>query len=298
MYSRVIQIRPGAAMTPKILILLVLLTALSFSCDSRKAASHPEPRGKQTGGPARACVPEAELLAANIVQGTQVLPGDEDAKAVMMVFSNGELCTGAAISENVILTAAHCVVKGDPSNTSVMLYPSLSCESGFNRAKYSIPAVKIIVHEDYNPKVEANLTSGDLALVVLATKLPAGYPIYKIAAPSEVIEDVLLLYGYGKTGSNEKGAGILRNTTVQKYFKDEVNKKVKIDQQNAPGICQGDSGGPSLVMVGGELKILGVNSYVTGDSKDVCNRESYQVLVWSYDNWLQEKLKTTLLPKL
>ena len=204
-------------MTLKYLAFLTLACTMTFSCDTTSKSSGGESRGKESGKPSGSCIPEAKLLAANIIQGTEVRPGDEDSKAVMMVFSNGELCTGSAISDYVILTAAHCVVKGNTSNTSVIFYPSLSCESGFNRATYSIPVTKIVVHPDYNAKLEADVTKGDLAVVTLASKIPDGYKVYKIANPDEVIDDPLLMYGYGKTGSNQKGAGILRRTVIQNY---------------------------------------------------------------------------------
>ena len=145
-------------MNLKFLAFLTVACAMTFSCDTNSKSSGGDPRGKPSGKLARSCIPEAELLAANIIQGTEVRLSDEDSKAVMMVFSNGELCTGSAISEYAILTAAHCVVKGDTSNTSVIFYPSLSCESGFNRATYSVSASKIVVHPVYESKLEADVT--------------------------------------------------------------------------------------------------------------------------------------------
>jgi trypsin len=288
-----LNIRPGDAMTLKKLFLLVLISAAAFSCDTSSKSSDGDTRGNQAGRPARSCIPESELIAPNILQGVKVKPEDSDSKAVVLVFNKSQICTGAAIADNVILTAAHCVVDGNSSSVRVFFYPSMSCESGFNLKKHSMSVAKLFVHEEYDPNLEADKTRGDIALVVLSEKIPEGYPVYKIANPNQLVDDPLLMYGYGKTGSKERGAGILRKTVIanSQYSVDVLNEQVRIEQKNMPGICQGDSGGPSLVMVNGELMILGINSYVNGESGNVCNGSSYQVLAFSFNSWLEGKLK-------
>lgn len=276
-------------------LLILVITAGFFSCSSGSSSGEKVPRGKQSGNVARNCIPEAELLAGGIIGGSLVKPTDEDSKTVMMVISNGELCTGSAISDNVILTAAHCVVSGKRENTFVAFYPSLSCESGFSPAKHAMGVSKIVVHEDYDPKVEADVTSADIALVFLDGKVPAGYPIYKIASPENAIEDALVMYGYGRTGSNSGGAGMLRKTIIQSadYKIDRPTKKINVRQSNGVGICQGDSGGPSLILVKGELEILGINSYVVGSKNDICNNSSFETLVSEYTGWISQKMSAT-----
>ena len=273
-------------------LVLCLISASILSCDSGSKAGEKIPHGKQSGNSARSCIPEAELLAAGIIGGKPVQQTDDDAKTVLMIISNGELCTGAPIAENIILTAAHCLVGGKKENTFAAFYTSLSCESGFNRNTHSLRVAKILVHEDYNPKVEADITTADIALVFLESKIPAGYPIYKIASPDQVIEDVLVMYGYGRTGSKKGGSGILRKAIINSsdYKIDRPNKKISVSQSNGVGICQGDSGGPSLVMIDGEYQILGINSYVVGSKDDICNNASYETLVSEYSNWIKAHL--------
>ena len=278
-------------------VLLCLSCVSILSCDNGSKAGEKLPPAKQSDQ-ARNCIPEAELMAGGITGGTLVKQGDNDAKTVMMVVSNGELCTASAISDRVLLTAAHCVATGKKENTFAAFYASLSCESGFNRNTNSIGVTKIVVHEDYNSGVEADVTSGDIALVFLDSKIPEGYPIYKIADPDKVIEDALIMYGYGRTGSKLGGAGMLRKTLIAStsYKIQRDDKKINVTQSNGIGICQGDSGGPSLVMIEGEAQILGINSYVVGSKDDICGNQSYETLVAPYTDWIKARLAEVPAP--
>lgn len=275
---------------PRLCIGLCLVLCLALGACNQGSSSrerNPLARKNETN---RTCVPENELLAANIVGGQLVQPSDEDSKTVMMLVSGGMLCTAVAIDKKVLLTAAHCIA-GNKSNTYVSFYPSVSCESGYNKTKYIQGISELIVHSDFDPKATAENMIADIALVILEEELPLGYSIYKIANPLASLAE-LHLYGYGRTGSKSGGAGILRKTSIDQslYKISFTDNKVEINQSGASGICQGDSGGPSFVKIEGEMQVLGINSYVVGPENDVCAKESFQTLVNSYNSWIESKL--------
>lgn len=278
-------------MSPLKIILLCLAFILS-ACNPGSRSEERDPLAK-TNNSKRTCIPESELMAANIVGGQLVVQNDDDAKLVMMLVSNGHMCTAAAIGKKVLLTAAHCIA-GNKMNTFVSFYPSVSCESGYNKNLYVQGISETIVHEDYDSSKTADKMKGDIALVFLENDIPDGYTIHKIADPGKIFQDSsMFLYGYGKTGSKAGGAGMLRKTILNRALYDIIlaDKKIKIDQTSGSGICQGDSGGPVFVNnTEGEMQILGVNSYVVGPEQDICSKHSYQTLVHAYKDWIELKL--------
>lgn len=281
-----------------ILLLTIVLTLMA--CHSGSRSGERDPTIKKTDNSKRTCVPESELLAGGIVGGDVVHQSDDDAKMVMMLVSNGQMCTAVAIGKRVILTAAHCVA-GNKTNTFVSFYSSVSCESGFNKNLYTQGISETFIHADYDAALPPEKMTGDIALVVLENDIPFGYSIYKIVDPDKIHQwSDMYLYGYGKTGSNEGGAGMLRKTILNSSMF-EINtqaKKVKVNQAGGNGICQGDSGGPAFVNNNdGEKQILGVNSYVLGPENDICSKFSYQTLVYSYKNWIDSKLATLSQPQ-
>lgn len=272
---------------------ILFCSALLFSgCNSGSNSSGRIPLVKKTDSK-RTCVPESELLAGGIVGGQIVEQADGDSKMVMMLVSNGQMCTAVAIGKRIILTAAHCIV-GNKTNTFVSFYSSVSCESGFNKNLYTQGISETFVHSSYNPESAPENMAGDVALVVLENDIPEGYSIYTIVDPEKIHPaSEMYLYGYGKTGSNAGGAGMLRKTTLSSssFDIDLIAKKIKVNQAGGNGICQGDSGGPSFVNnLDGEKQILGVNSYVMGPENDICSKFSYQTLLSSYKDWIASKI--------
>lgn len=275
----------------KLLLFVMPLIVFLTSCqpNSRSANSNPKARKTEAN---RTCVPESELLSANISGGNTVQPQDIDSNAVIMLVSGGQLCTAAAIDKRVLLTAAHCIA-GNRSNTYASFYASVSCESGYNKNKHIKGIVETIVHEEFDSSAKPDEMKADIALVILEEDIPAEYAVYNIADPAQLVDSSeLYLYGYGRTGSNTGGAGILRRATIDRqHFEINFSKnKIKINQTAGSGICQGDSGGPALVKINGEYQILGVNSYVVGPENDICSKYSYQTLISTYKDWINYKL--------
>ncbi|MGZ3727551.1 MAG: S1 family peptidase [Pseudobdellovibrio sp.] len=234
------------------------------------------------------CTPEAELLASGIVKGDIVQKGDADDKSAVMLLGANSLCTAAPIGQDVLLTAAHCV-GDDASVMQAAFYPSMSCESGFNITKYSIGVSRVVKHPGYDTSLPVEKRVNDIALVFLKSKIPDGYPIYRIADPNYLTDlNQMFLYGFGIVGENQGGRGILRKAVIEsrRYSINFPDSKIEVNQMNNSGFCMGDSGGPAFVKINDEMQILGVNSYVSGHEGNICNGFGFQTLVKPYSDWI------------
>ena len=239
------------------------------------------------------CVPEKDLLVSGIVGGNVVQSSASDSKNAIMILSDkNQLCTSTALSRTVLLTAAHCL--SDASKAVALTSSTLSCESGFDVTVNQIKARKLVVHEDYSSDISAGDSANDVALVFLEKPLPSSYPIFSIADLTTLTkENSLYLWGFGEINNNSGGDGQLRKTQISAddYSINNDMKKVVIDQSSGHGICHGDSGGAAFVKQDGQLKILGVNSYVVGpEGSGLCNGKAYLTLATEYQAWIQKQI--------
>ena len=267
---------------------VVALTSLFILSCAKKIDKTTEQLNQKT------CSPESELMTAGIVGGSRVNQSDADSKKVVLTLIGSSTCTASAITPNVLITAAHCVNSFSKKSSAVAVFrTSVSCESGFDIRSDSMRITKVVAHPDYQPSFVGS--EADIALVFLESSVPQGYPIYKIADPALVTQSsTIYFWGFGDVDFKKGGAGILRRTQVPRedFEIDEYAKKVKIDQSKGRGVCSGDSGGPGIVVQNGEYKILGINSFVSGEFDSTkCKDEGYLVLAKPFIPWIKSVLK-------
>ena len=229
-----------------------------------------------------------------IVNGSAVSALDPDSKqAVLLIIRRGkdiQSCTGAPISNRVILTAAHCLKGADKTSVTVVFHPEMTCASGYDISK-SIPSTDILVHKKYDGKSNAD---SDLGLVKLAAPIPASYPVQSIYdGESPVSSDQVLMIGYGISNEGAEDSLFLRKVT--KSFKNQTSlreQNIIFDQRgDSGGVCSGDSGGPVYVQVDGQYKIIGINSVVAAkDEKTACHGVSVGMYMPSFSDWVKENI--------
>ncbi len=201
----------------------------------------------------------AGFLLAQAAPGHAVVGGRPGAAqgtshTVMLVSTRGASCSGTALAQDLILTAAHCVAP--PGSYAVAI-----TGSGPPRL---IPALRIVVHPGFDPDQFRNRhPTPDLALVKLASPLPPSFRPAVLTQdntlPQRGAEYLIAGYGMASDGADET-AGTLRCTSLPTIgTTGGIMARLASPMSNA-GACTGDSGGPAFV---GNL-LAGVIGWATG----------------------------------
>lgn len=177
------------------------------------------------------------------------------------------ICTGSLISQDIVLTAAHCV--SEPGEYAVQLKADTLFEDG---ELLSVSAVWS------SPRYDKRSIQNDLGLLLIQTPVLDVTPV-QVAKKSQTAKiDKLsnfVIYGWG-LDQNKKLPTFLRYSKVKqqkkaalKYFSAKqfnvkttlaVGKYLK-NERVYSGVCNGDSGGPLVVTLGGVETLVGVASY-------------------------------------
>lgn len=195
------------------------------------------------------------------------------------------ICTGTIISEDTVMTAAHCMP--DPKGSLEVRF-GLKILDGSGRFK-SAHVSGYKANELYKSHSENTKETHDIALVHFDGGLPAGFVPAEILQSDNVLEDgaIVTLSGYGvSNGVTNQGSGILRKVDVNILHADFSKSEVEIDQSASKGACYGDSGGPAFVQSGKQLFVWGV----TSRGANGCASTSVYTKATAYRSWISKTM--------
>lgn len=229
-------------MIEKVLILALALVAVSAdvgnpAADKPWAWKSPQPQ----------ITPREDDFITKIVGGQEATPHEYPFQVALFIGA-GFFCGGSLISDQWILTAAHCM-SGQKKATVILGAHNLRKHE---ESQQSIHATHFVVHENWNSYRIQN----DIALI----KLPHPVEFNEFISPAKLADTdqpVGTLHtatGWGKySDSVPSTSPYLREVsrpsiTVNKcaaYFGSIVtHKQICIDTKGGHGACNGDSGGP------------------------------------------------------
>jgi secreted trypsin-like serine protease len=205
---------------------------------------------------------------------------------VMIVSTRGNVCTGTALSRDVVLTAAHCV--HPPASYRVMA-------DGI--AAPGLPLLSRAVHPRYDAgHYRSGRVTADVALLKLERPLPASVVPAALAPDRRAAPgDRFVIAGIGATvHQSETGMGVPRQAVLVATGR-PGNLQIRLvdpatrDARAGLGACTGDSGGPAFVEHEGRYAVIGVVSWSTGPGgSDGCGGLTGVTPLSLYRSWIAD----------
>lgn len=221
-----------------------------------------------------------------IIGGWEARPSDRVQESIVAIYdaTESQLCTGSLLSNNLVLTAAHCI--GPNIESMYVFFDTKVTEKSIRR---QIDKVEISPY--WASRQNADKNTGDIALVHFIGDVPAGFKPAQLlsAANGRALKKgaEVVLAGYGiSNGITGVGAGILRVTRVKIEDPDFSASEVKLNQTGGTGACHGDSGGPAYVTIKGHHYLWGVTSRGVDDERNDCSQFSAYTNALFYKTWI------------
>ncbi len=224
--------------------------------------------------------------AAAIVGGGGA-PAENISRAIVTIIgSRGTFCSGSLIAQDLVLSAAHCVMPG--ADYKVIL-------PGETPPRL-LDVKRMASHPQFNVAgILAHRASADVALLQLAAPSPAskepapfGAPVIpiQIGARFTIAGVGVVRRGDGKSGGTILAADLAvtgKPGTLQIRLADPLTNNLR----DGLGACTGDSGAPVFEMQAGRAVIIGVVSWSTGaDNADGCGGLTGVTPLTLYREWI------------
>lgn len=241
----------------------------------------------------------------NIIGGFQVLPSDPLRKHVVLLRSytvkevtdkkpdNFSMCTGIVVSQQHILTAAHCLPEDSKTGRMVMEIHFTTDLTERDEEHVVAYAIKMKEHEEYQMGKRSHF---DLAMLKISKPIPEDYePVTILPASVELVAgDMVVALGFGLKSDSPKIESTSLNKVTGVPVLEDQGTQILLDQTSGKGICSGDSGGPTFFYYQGRPYLLGVNESVVGltpSSKPTCRSHGLIVKAQTFKPWILKAIK-------
>jgi hypothetical protein len=194
-------------------------------------------------------IPGANLVVNGTREPTHVLLSEAQQLAVVAIGergSEGGVCSGALIAEDVVLSAVHCTEDIDATHFTILF--------GIDDLA---PVLQVaVVEKTENP-------DHDIAMLRLASHPADAIDVQPIAVFGGTLleSDVGEIFEQSGYGATETGDSNGRFFVAEPFYGFE-DDYLMVNGEGRHGVCFGDSGGPSLRQtVDGDVRVMGALSW-------------------------------------
>lgn len=246
----------------------------------------------------------AYYLEPRIIGGEEAVEGEVPWQVALFI-SDGEtsrFCGGSIVSEDWVVSAAHCVTDGDEVITGAHEVISGVLKLSEAAAEHVVEVARIEVHPDYN---EASTgLEHDIALLKLSEPLDLDgskrAPIGWLTNDHEALEapgTPVTVSGWGVTENEDEPDHLqvvelaLIDCTDTGYENTATDNMIcATNEDYSKDSCSGDSGGPlAMQTASGDWLLGGIVSF----GPDPCAEDNFPGVytrVSQYDAWLQQTM--------
>jgi len=218
--------------------------------------------------------------AAHAIVGGEEHKGPLARRSVMVLSSNGGVCSAVVVAPDVVLTAAHCVTGAAEHRVH------FRDEAG--QPVLIAPAAKA-VHPAYDAKaIATRRRSIDLALLRVPEPLPSRFEVAPLATGGLAAGETVTVGGWGLSRRDDpKTTGTFRTTSLN-VIEPYGPSRILLWSQGtgAMGACRGDSGGP---MAAGAT-VVAITSWSTPAHGQDCGGVTQGILVAPQRAWIDQTL--------
>ncbi|WP_081110990.1 S1 family peptidase [Bdellovibrio bacteriovorus] len=262
---------------------------------------------------------------AAIMGGSMVAENAAIASGIVGIYDtqDNSICTGSLISENLVLTAAHCATS-KPSKLKIVFGVDIDATMSIREPDVQQELTRTVsaiqVHSSYKPEEQEEKETdwGDIAILKFPGKLPAGYKPVALLQDDSILKKgfVVTLAGYGVSHIDLEPIDARKVRDIEEAIEygevicdDNLKNCLKVDmsgdgelrQTTAPvsfltetevfldeskgrGTCSGDSGGPAYVQKNGQYFLFGI----TSRGSQLCDSVGVYTNTVYYNNWIRE----------
>jgi len=242
------------------------------------------------GGMRRRALAIVLAVAAFATPASAIVGGSPNERAepyTVLIVSNGRgsICSGTAIGRNLVITAAHCVMR--PADYAIV--------RKLSGTQHLVPVARVMLHPRFSAdSFRTRRPTPDLAILKTALPLPQTLRPAALAHEDTLPRpgDRFLIAGWGQSVEGDDGSvGILRTLSLPAVGT-TGGIMVRLSAGTRGGSCDGDSGGSVFREGGRGLELAGVIGWATGAGGRSCGAVTGATLIGIHSQWIAEAAKS------